>query len=252
MDIVENQYEYEQQYTVKPLWNPKYFFILTILFSHIPILIFYIWNFVRLKEKSWYKPILLISIVTFLLLTSNFIIPSAIIAKIISTAIIWGLGHYMKVTQEPLYEEHIARGGKSARYILPIIVSLLFASVVIWFLIMIGNIPENYKVYLDDEVYYTEYVQVEEVDRLGEFLIDQELFYEDGMTVAVKLDYEDKAYHVFFVIDEGYLDDEELMDVFRYLRYELMDNIYPGNNVEIHLTDGLFKIIKTIKDDNML
>ncbi len=245
---IENQYEHEQRIVRKPIWNPKYFFILTILFSHIPISIFYIINFIRLKKKLWNESILIIIIATLLMLIGIFNIPNEFMVRIISLAITYGLGYYMKITQETMYKEHIDNGGKSANYILPIIVSLVFISVIIWLQVISVNIPDKYIEFLDDEIYYTDHVKVEDVNRLGEFLIETEYFIEDNLRTSVKLDYTDNVYRVFFVINKEYIDDEYLINAFRYLRNELKEKIYSGSAVEIIITDELFNILKTIND----
>ncbi|WP_105616856.1 hypothetical protein [Vallitalea okinawensis] len=255
MDIIENHSDYQEQYTVKPLWNPKYFFILTLIFTYIPISIFYIWNFIRLKKKIWNQSIIIILAATCLTVISIFFISNEFIAKVIGMTMSFGLGQYMKVTQEPLYKEHIERGGKSASYILPTIISIVFTiafvAVMIWSFSITKNIPENYKVYLDDEIYYTEHVKSEEVDRLGEFLIEEGFFFEDNATVAVKLDYENNIYHVSIMIDEEYYDDQEVNDALRYLWYRLTEDVFDGDPVRIHITDDLFNIIKTINESMM-
>lgn len=168
--------------------------------------------------------------------------------RIISLAITYGLGYYMKITQETMYKEHIDNGGKSANYILPIIVSLVFISVIIWLQVISVNIPDKYIEFLDDEIYYTDHVKVEDVNRLGEFLIETEYFIEDNLRTSVKLDYTDNVYRVFFVINKEYIDDEDLINAFRYLRNELKEITYSGSDVEIIITDELFNILKTIND----
>lgn len=246
--MYENNENLEQSFSKKAIWNPKYFLILTFLFSHIPVSIFYILNFHRLNRKSSRnKSILLIMSATALLVIGFYIIPSGSILKIFSLSISYGLGYYMKYSQEELYKEHIENGGKSAKYFLPVLLSLIFGAFLIFLIILTSSVPDKSIQFLDDEIYYTDSVSVEDVNLLGNLLIEIEYFYEDNVRASVKLDYDNYIYKIYFIIKEEYINNEKVINAFSELKNDIKKNLYPGHDVEIHFTDEYFKSIKVIK-----
>lgn len=245
----ELQTELEQQIKTKPLWNPKYFLAFSIIFSYLPISLFYIANYNRMREKKLRnKAIIIVLVTTTVFLIGLFFIPFELVSRIFSLSILCGMGYYMKTSQEKLFDEFIDKGGKSANYIFPFVLSLIFILVCIYLLIISANIPDQYIEFLDDEVYYTNKVSVEDVEKLGEFLIEIEWFSKDDSRISVKLDITDNTYKVYFIIKKEYIEDEDLISTFTYLKYELENEIFEGNAVEVYLTDDTFKELKRIVD----
>lgn len=245
----ENHNKIEQQTTLKPIWNPKYFLILTLFFSHIPLSIFYILNYHRLNKKSLRnKSILITLIATILVVIGLSFITSEFIIKILSFAVSYGMGYYMMASQSQLYKEHIENGGRSAKYILPVLLSVCFLGALIWLIFLTINIPDQYTEFLDDEIYYTENVTVEDVNLLGNYLIDIEYFNEDNLTASVKLDYAKDIYKVYFVVIKEAIEDEDILQAFGELRYILMEDVFVDSDVEIHFADEFLNTLKIIKD----
>lgn len=239
---VEENFDNEKQVNLKPIWNPKYFLLLSILFTHIPVMIFYILNFHRLREKSLRNKAIIIMIgATLIVVIGVMFIPDGTIGAAVGGGISIGLGFYMSSSQKELYKKHIDKGGKSAKYYFPVVVCILYISVLIWIMILTIQVPDQYVQFLDDEVYYTENVLYEDVDALGNFLIEIQYFSLENPRVSAKLDYVNGVYKVYFITLSEAADDQEVINAFRSIRDMIKEYVFRENEVEVYLTDEYFK-----------
>lgn len=248
--IMENEYILIKEEPEKrgSAWNPKYFIYLSAFFSSVPVLICYIINFRRLNKNAILNRKTLCPVVGLLLLViSLFYIENVKYAKYIVYAFNIAIGFYMQYSQKDLFKEHIEEGGKSANYILPIIMSLAFTVLVIIMLLKYSVVPDHYKVYLDDEIYYSQGTNIKDVDLLAEFLIEIEYFEKDDLVTSVKCCEKNDAMHIYFAIIKEYVNDSECIQYFKDVEADLEEFFYVNRDVHIYLTDEYFKVLREIK-----
>ena len=233
----------------KAIWNPKYFMIFAALGSFLVLIPFYIINCNRLNEKKSRNDFILLALVGIGGLVGIItLIPSEALARGLSIGLSVGIGYYLNAIQGPLFEEHIKKGGKSANYIWPVLVLIGIVVIVVILAVMSINIPDNYKDFGNGELYYTDNVTSEEVDNLGNYLLEVGYFSETGNGISAKLDRQYNVYIISFVIKEEYATDPEVIELFTYAREEIAMIIFPDNEVEVILADGSFNALNEIKE----
>lgn len=95
-------------------------------------------------------------------------------------------------------------------------------------------------------IFYTSSIQETEVDALGKFLTKNG--FGDSIKVDFQLNREANVYQVKVIIgDEKKTKDEETIDSARALGFFISTEVFDNFNVEVHLCDGKFKTLKTIK-----
>jgi hypothetical protein len=94
------------------------------------------------------------------------------------------------------------------------------------------------------ELYYTENVTVDEANKLGEFLVETELF--DGTRKTVQLDKQNGVYQFRVVVLPGYLDKPEMKTFFRVFGKDICSEVLAGQPLEIHMTDDFLKTKRVI------
>lgn len=230
----------------KKIWNPKWFLPLSIFFSFFPVAIIYSLNYGRLgKVKK--RNIYLLS--TFVLFIITIILGYFInygIMKIIFLGLNIGLGLYMKNDQICLYEDHIVNGGKNASYWIPLLICLLFTVLIIFTLSYTSHIPDSMIIVEGDELYYTDSINVEEVEDLGQYLAANEFFVDDNNVISVKIDKTTDKYIFSLVISEVYQDDEEVIEYAKQLSYYLSTEVFNNSKVEVNLCDDMFKPLRKV------
>lgn len=177
------------------------------------------------------------------------IIPITIInsiAKVLGTGINIGVGIYLSNNQKKLFEEHVEKGGNKASFAVPIVLSIIAAAALIFFSISYESIPDNKINFNGDELYYTNSVNIEEVEAVGEVLIETEYFCDDGKDISVKIDKKENLYIISLCINKEYVDDANLLDFSNQLCEYLPYEIFNGEAVEVHLCDNKFKPLKKI------
>lgn len=94
------------------------------------------------------------------------------------------------------------------------------------------------------ELYYTENVTRDEANKLGEFLVETELF--DGTRKTVQLDKQNGVYQFRVVVLPGYLDKPEMNTFFRVFGKDICNEVLAGQPLEIHITDEFLKTKQVI------
>lgn len=90
----------------KKIWNPKNFVVLSIVFSYLPVAIFYSLNYGRLGYSKKRTIFMISSIVVYVLLITLVIFANTLVASLF-TGLNIGLGIYFRSSQKELYNKHI-------------------------------------------------------------------------------------------------------------------------------------------------
>lgn len=237
----------DKQICGKPLWNPKYFIIISFLFSFLSAAILYSLNYGRCgftKKRTRYLLGAVGIFIAIIFVTFN---TSSQITKYVFMVLNVSLGVYMQKDQTHLFEEHIENGGKKASFIIPLVLCIALSAVLIGINVYYSSIPDTKITYGEDELYYTNRVNKEEIEKLGEYLSYSGFFVEDNHEISAKIDKKSDKYIFSFPINEEYLNDEEVLEDCREMTHILSTEVFEGHNVEMHLCDTRFKNLKTIK-----
>ncbi|MCM1991645.1 hypothetical protein [Oceanirhabdus seepicola] len=237
----------------KALWDPKNFLVMSVFLSFLPAGILYSLNYGRVGNRKKKNISLVLSLLGFILfIVALIFIPIIIpitminlIAKLLGTGINIVVGIYLKNNQEKIFKEHIKNGGNKASFVVPILLSII-----VWVIIFLlptpyDSIQDNKVVFDGDEVYYTESVAVEEAEKLGEFLREVE-FFRDEDDRCVKIDKNEGIYIFSFGILKEYIDDADILNIASVLCEYLPNEVFNGEEVEVHLCDENFKPLKKI------
>ena len=230
------------------LWNPNGFIVISLLFSFLPAAILYSMNYGRLGDTKKRNIILAVAFSAFVFaITLGFLIDSPITKPLLYGLNI-GLGMYMHSTQKDAYSMHLINGGKKASYIIPITVCLLATILIVYISVKTSaNIPAQMKQFCDDELYYTDNVTLDEVNKLGNYLEKVSAFGYDEHAISVKLDKKSDVYIFSMVIDKNYFNDEEYLNNIKPFAQSLSSNLFNNSQVEIDVCDNRFNPIKAIK-----
>lgn len=248
VEILELDYVAE-----KPLWNPKGFFILTILFSYIPISIFFTLNFHRMKEIRERNIAILVTILATIYIA--FIIlfvehESAL--RIAFAPVTFGLAYYFSKYQTKLFNKHIENGAKEASSVLPVVVSLIVAAGLIFVYIWSSSIEEQmekqtYDRYNDYIIYWSD-VSNEQVEGVADYFERFGLFLDDDVSIEV-IFYENGGKYILAMsfIDEV-LENPGLIEEVDAIRLEVAEQlVVDDNEMEFHLYDvdaELYHVVK--------
>lgn len=229
------------------LWNPKYFLLVSILFSFFPAAMLYSINYKRLGRKSESRKVIILAIagmIIFIVLIN--IIPGTI-AKIAATSINTAVGVTMTKGQASIFEEHIQSGGRAASYLKPIIICAIITAGVISLIIFNSNIPETRVQYNEDEIYYTANILEKDAEKLGQYFVVTRVFEADGLASSVKLDRERNAtYIVSFIVDKQNINNEELLQEMTAFAGYISRDVFSNSKVQINLCNSRFKILKVV------
>lgn len=236
----------EYEYSNKKLWNPNSFVGLSIVFSFLPAAILYSLNLGRLgltKKRN----ILLISFISlFLILVSISMYADSKIMKPLFFAINIGIGAYLGRKQKETYENHIKLGGNKASYLIPMIICLVSLTFIAYLIISTKNIPESSLKINDDELYYTKNVQIEEVNKLGNYLTEGGMFVKDENKISVKIDKRNNTYIFSFPIEKEFLNDNQNNLLFKTIGEGISKDVFNNSPVEVHLCDNRLNTLKII------
>jgi hypothetical protein len=101
------------------------------------------------------------------------------------------------------------------------------------------------------DVYYTDEVTEAEAQALGEFL--QESDFTDGDdTKTVQLTKDGDTYQFRMVVKEGYEDDEDYELIAQYFAFSISEEVFDGEEVEIHLCDDELKTLKVVEMESIV
>lgn len=252
--IIKDQISEENEYIAeKSLWNPKHFFVMSLFFSYIPISIFYILNFNRMREsKKRNRAIVIIIGATILLVVGILLIDNELIGKIFVLTVAYTLAYYMKSSQINLYKKQIENGAKKATYLLPILLALAFSGLLIYIIIYINRLtesmPTNYINFYDDTIYYSETISDEELELLSDYFTNYELFSDDDNPIDIMIVQIDDVYTLSLFFLEEVVDNPDVILELKYLREDLLSTVLTnGRDVKINLCDEKLNVLKSIE-----
>lgn len=239
---------HESNLNKEKLWNPNNFVVLSILFSFLPTSIFYAINFGRISCKKKRNIIIIASIVIFVLVIFLAMNTDSSIARVLFFGLNIGLGIYMRNSQKEMYAKHIETGGRKASYVVPMICNLIFAGLLVYCIVISSNIPDKKITINGDEIYYTSNVKVSDVNSLRDYLQKIEFFQDDDKPVSVKMDKTEYKYIISFVIDEEYINNNEVVQAFTDIKGDIANNLFKTSNVEVDLCDNYLNVLRIINN----
>ena len=157
-----------------------------------------------------------------------------------------GVGLYMKRDQKKLYEDHIENGGKRASYVLPLVFCIIVTALLIWAMIYSKNIPDKSLAINGDELYYTDNISKNEVDKVGEYLKEKGLFVQDNNTISIKLDKKENEYILSFIVNKENLESSDTSEYAKFFGKALSTEVFNNSKVRVNLCDDRFNSLKAI------
>ena len=100
------------------------------------------------------------------------------------------------------------------------------------------------KTFNGTQLFYTSSVTENEVNRLGQYLIDEG--FADGDYKSVQLNKTGNTYEFRMVVKKGLENDQQYREIFRYFTAELSEYVFNGANVDIHLCDDSLKTLTVV------
>ena len=94
------------------------------------------------------------------------------------------------------------------------------------------------------ELYHTATVTADEATRLGQYLVAEEFF--DGNEKTVQLNKNGSTYEFRFVVKKGLEDDPEFIATVKAFASELSEDVFDGNQVDIHLCDEYLETVRAV------
>lgn len=102
------------------------------------------------------------------------------------------------------------------------------------------------------EVYYTDKVQKEDAQKLGEFLVSSE--FADGKKKSVQLTKDDDSgNYIFRMVTNDKAQKEDSYDIlFKAISIQISDSVFNSQAVDFHVCDNTFKTVRAIpfKDES--
>lgn len=248
-NFVENN---EGYISMKPLWNPKHFFWMSIIFSFIPISVFFISNFNRMREfRKRNIGIALTLFVSIAIITLAIFIDSEDVLRVVYFPFTFGIAYYYRYSQVELYNKQIDKGVKSASFLLPTILSILVISVIVFINIAVNNYEEKYEIKTyeryDDYIYFWSEVNIDEVISVADYFEEINIFGDDHNIWEVGFYKEDEYYIVSFVLYEESIKDVVIINELREIRTDLADKLnFMNRKIKIELRNPDGDMVKVI------
>jgi hypothetical protein len=101
----------------------------------------------------------------------------------------------------------------------------------------------------NNELYYTENVTVEEAQSLGDYLVSQDFFADDGNLRSIQLNKSGTTYEFRMIIKKGLEQDESVIDSMEFLATDLSSNVFDNKDLDIHLCDENFETLRVVLAD---
>lgn len=98
----------------------------------------------------------------------------------------------------------------------------------------------------NNELYYTESVTAEQAQVLGDYLVKEEFFANDGNNRTVQLNKTGSTYEFRMVVKTGLDKDQDTIDLMKAVAAELSENVFKGENVDVHLCDETLKTLRVV------
>lgn len=126
----------------------------------------------------------------------------------------------------------------------------LFIFTMLFSLMLYGCGGESYGTKINfgenNELYYTESVTSEQAQALGDYLVKGEFFANDGNDRTVQLNKTGSTYEFRMVVKKGLDQDQGTIDLMKTVAAELSENVFKGENVDIHLCDDTLKTLRVV------
>ena len=127
----------------------------------------------------------------------------------------------------------------------------LFLCVLFFSVILSACSSANYGTKLtfaeNNELFYTENVAVEDAQALGDYLVTEAFITNDGNGISIQLDKAEGIYEFHMIVNEGVEMEAETIDSSKIFAYELSQNVFNGEKLNIHLCDDTFNTLKIVE-----
>lgn len=91
----------------------------------------------------------------------------------------------------------------------------------------------------EDELYYTENVEEETAQEVGDYLLENKLFFRnDGSEVSAQIDKDGETYIMKFVVKEEKWEDEKVHFAFQMIGAGISQKILDNAPIEIHICNN--------------
>lgn len=120
-----------------------------------------------------------------------------------------------------------------------------------FFLINCSNYGEKLQ-FEKTEVYYTDNVNKEEAEKLGNFLVNSGFAGENKKSVQLSKNKENGNYQFRMVTTKEAAESKTYETIFKYYAKQISDSVFDKKPVEFHVCDNVFKTLKVIpfKDED--
>ena len=98
----------------------------------------------------------------------------------------------------------------------------------------------------NNELYYTESVTKAQAQALGDYLVKEEFFANDGNERTVQLNKSGSTYEFRMVVKTGLEQDQATVDLMKDVAIELSANVFNGETVDVHLCDDTLKTLRVV------
>jgi uncharacterized protein (DUF2267 family) len=116
--------------------------------------------------------------------------------------------------------------------------------------VLADNIGEDFGTELkfgeNNQLYYTTNVKEEEAKALGDYLVKQEFFVEDGNNRSAQLNKNGSTYEFRIVVKTGLDQDQDTIDTMKVVAADLSENVFGGETVDIHLCDDTLETLRVV------
>ena len=96
------------------------------------------------------------------------------------------------------------------------------------------------------EVYYTDLVEKEEAEKLGDFLVSSKFAGENEKSVQLSKNKENNHYQFRMVTTKGAAESETYEAIFKMYAQQLSDSVFNKQPVDFHVCDTTFQTLKVI------
>ncbi len=100
--------------------------------------------------------------------------------------------------------------------------------------------------YQKTEVYYTDKVEKEEAEKLGEFLVSSEFAGGNGKSVQLTKDEETGNYVFRMVTTKEAAESKSYETIFKLFTKQISDSVFNQSPVDFHVCNNTFKTLKVI------
>lgn len=125
---------------------------------------------------------------------------------------------------------------------------LILLSLLVFIMISGCNNLGKEKVFSGTEVYYTDRISADEVDLVGNYLVDQK--FADGAKKTVQLDKSGNTNIFRMVVKDGMDKDAGYNKIVKFFATTMSSKLFSGAPVEVQLCDEYMKPLKTINSYN--